>query len=138
MGDQNNMAEIYFYQEDPDEETENSYSDGYGNTHPDANLTPIAKMEQYAASKNMFDRQMVLRTALTTLREVSAVEEEVDQVFNILARLGEDDEPMVRAELMEQVPHIAMYCHEEELPDNMIQVVPIHLLPLVVKFLTDP
>ena len=44
-------------------------------------------------------------------------------------------EPSVRAELMEQVPHIAMYC--QELPDSMHQIVPSHLLPLVVKFLTD-
>ena len=36
---------------------------------------------------------------------------------------------------MEQVPHIAMYC--QEVPDHLVQVVPLHLLPLVVKFLTD-
>ena len=44
-------------------------------------------------------------------------------------------EPSVRAELMEQVPHIAMYC--QELPESMHHIVPSHLLPLVVKFLTD-
>ena len=26
-------------------------------------------------------------------------------------RLSSDQEPMVRAELMEQIPHIAMFCH---------------------------
>ena len=36
---------------------------------------------------------------------------------------------------MEQVPHIAMYC--QELPEAMTHIVPSHLLPLVVKFLTD-
>ena len=36
---------------------------------------------------------------------------------------------------MEQVPHIAMYC--QELPESMHHIVPSHLLPLVVKFLTD-
>lgn len=41
----------------------------------------------------------------------------------------------MRAELMEQVPHIAMYC--QELPESMHHIVPSHLLPLVVKFLTD-
>lgn len=133
--DQNNMADIYFYQEDPDEETENVYSDGYGGTNPDAGLTPIAKMEKYASSDNIFNRQMVARTALDTLRQVVGLQEDVETVFSILARLGEDVEAVVRAELMEQVPHIAMYC--QEVPDHLIQVVPLHLLPLVVKFLTD-
>ena len=36
---------------------------------------------------------------------------------------------------MEQVPHIAMYC--QELPECLQDAVPLHLLPLVVKFLTD-
>jgi hypothetical protein len=36
---------------------------------------------------------------------------------------------------MEQVPHIAMYC--QEVPELLHHVVPAHLLPLVVKFLTD-
>ena len=44
-------------------------------------------------------------------------------------------EPSVRAELMEQVPHIAMYCHQY--PEYLHQAVPSHLLPLVVTFLTD-
>ena len=44
-------------------------------------------------------------------------------------------EPSVRAELMEQVPHIAMYGQEYKL--KLSHVVPQHLLPMVVKFLTD-
>ena len=36
---------------------------------------------------------------------------------------------------MEQVPHIAMYCHQY--PEYLHQAVPGHLLPLVVTFLTD-
>ena len=44
-------------------------------------------------------------------------------------------EPSVRAELMEQVPHIAMYC--QEFKSKLSHVVPESLLPMVVKFLTD-
>ena len=44
-------------------------------------------------------------------------------------------EPNVRAELMEQVPHIAMYC--QEFKSRLFHVVPQYLLPMVVKFLTD-
>jgi len=36
---------------------------------------------------------------------------------------------------MEQVPHIAMYCQEYK--TQLEHVVPDHLLPMVVKFLTD-
>lgn len=37
---------------------------------------------------------------------------------------------------MEQVPHIAMYCRQD-FKANLSHVVPQHLLPMVVKFLTD-
>ena len=33
-----------------------AFSDGYGATNPDAGLSPIAKMEKYAASENIFNR----------------------------------------------------------------------------------
>jgi len=78
---------------------------------------------------------MVARTVLDTLRQVSDVSNDIEAVFAIVARLAQDVEPSVRAELMEQVPHIAMYC--QELPESMHHIVPSHLLPLVVKFLTD-
>jgi len=78
---------------------------------------------------------MVARTVLDTLRQVSENSTDVGTVFHIVTRLAQDVEPSVRAELMEQVPHIAMYC--QELPESLHDVVPLHLLPLVVKFLTD-
>ena len=36
---------------------------------------------------------------------------------------------------MEQVPHLAMYCQDYK--SQLSMVVPDHLLPMVVKFLTD-
>ena len=42
---------------------------------------------------------------------------------------------LIRSELMEQVPHIAIYC--QEVPEHLGHAVPHHLLPLVVKFLVD-
>jgi len=79
--------------------------------------------------------QMVARTVLDTLRQVNENAPDVTTVFEIVGRLSQDVEPSVRAELMEQVPHIAMYC--QELPETLHFAVPLHLLPLVVKFLTD-
>lgn len=38
---------------------------------------------------------------------------------------------------MEQVPHVAMYCHEEKNEHQWMHLVPSFLLPLVVRYLTD-
>lgn len=38
---------------------------------------------------------------------------------------------------MEQVPHVAMYCHEEKDKHHWMHLVPSFLLPLVVRYLTD-
>ena len=38
---------------------------------------------------------------------------------------------------MEQVPHVAMYCHEEREKHHWMHLVPSFLLPLVVRYLTD-
>lgn len=132
--DVNKMADIYFYQADNEDDEGFGGGGGEGtSTNPDDELGPIAKLEKYAGSENIFNRQMVARTVLDTLRQVGG--SEVDQVFNVVERLAGDTEPSVRAELMEQVPHIAMFC--QELPDKLTGTVPVHLLPLVVRFLTD-
>jgi len=130
------MADIYFYHhEDADEDGESAFNDSDGSTNPDDDLPPVAKLEKYASSENIFNRQMVARTLLDTLRQVTEDVDDVAAILSIVNRLAIDIEPSVRAELMEQVPHIAMYC--QELPDKLRHVVPTHLLPLVVKFLTD-
>ena len=105
-------------------------------------MSPVEKLEKYADSENIFNRQMVARTVLETLRQVledkeDNLAEDVVRVFNVVELLARDTEPSVRAELMEQVPHIAMFCQEQESQTSLIGVVPTHLLPLVVKFLTD-
>ena len=149
------MADIYFYQTDTDEENESGYGDSSSSVtgNQDDGLSPVDKLEKYADSENIFNRQMVARTVLETLRQVGSNSVEVDQVFNIVEKLAGDTEPSVRAELMEQVeeflvtlelikevfqvPHIAMFCQEQESPSILTGTVPIHLLPLVVRFLTD-
>lgn len=46
-------------------------------------------------------------------------------------------EPSVRAELVEQVPHIAAFCQEHS-TKGLEDVLPRYLLPLVMKYLADP
>lgn len=45
-------------------------------------------------------------------------------------------EPTVRAELMEQVPNIAMFLHESQ--PNFPAAFSRYLVPIVVHYLTDP
>lgn len=45
-------------------------------------------------------------------------------------------EPTVRAELMEQVPNIAMFLHESQ--PNFPAAFSRYLVPIVVRYLTDP
>lgn len=45
-------------------------------------------------------------------------------------------EPTVRAELMEQVPNIAMFLHESR--PNFPAAFSRYLVPIVVRYLTDP
>jgi len=66
---------------------------------------------------------------------VTDIPEDVEAVLKVMNKLADDLEPSVRAELMEQVPHIAMYC--QEFKAKLSHVVPESLLPMVVKFLTD-
>ena len=125
------MADIYFYQGDTDED-EGGYSDSSITTPSqvtksvmkvvtcittvlqDDGLSPVEKLEKYADSENIFNRQMVARTVLETLRQVleergpahgdrEEVGAEVGRVFRVVELLARDTEPSVRAELMEQV-----------------------------------
>ena len=75
------------------------------------------------------------RNILDTIRSVADDAEDFESVLNLISRLADDREPSVRSELMEQVPHIAMYC--QEIKSSYLHVVPQYLLPMVVKFLTD-
>merc|ERR550532_299007 len=85
------MADIYFYQEDTDEDPESAFSESYScGAAPDDGLSAVAKLEKYAASENIFNRQMVARTVLDTLRQVSDVSNDIEAVFAIVARLAQD------------------------------------------------
>ena len=53
-----------------------------------------------------------------------------------LLSLSSPTEAAVRTELMEQVPQIAVLCHEY--PTSLGGVVAGNLVPMVVRYLTDP
>jgi len=51
------ISDIYFYQDDIDEDSESGFSDSYNACdNPDEGLSSIAKLEKYSASENIFNR----------------------------------------------------------------------------------
>ncbi|MBN3284294.1 PP4R1 phosphatase, partial [Polyodon spathula] len=98
-------------------------------------LTPLGRLDKYAASENIFNRQMVARTLLDTLKAVSEDEKDCITVLERVSRLADDSEPTVRAELMEQVPHIAIFCQENR--PSIPYAFSKYLLPIVVAYLAD-
>ncbi|XP_026944343.1 serine/threonine-protein phosphatase 4 regulatory subunit 1 isoform X3 [Orcinus orca] len=125
------MADLTLLQEDLPEDADGSLDF----VSQDDMLTPLGRLDKYAASENVFNRQMVARSLLDTLREVCDDERDCIAVLERISRLADDSEPTVRAELMEQVPHIALFCQENRpaIPYAFSK----YLLPIVVRYLAD-
>uniref|UniRef100_A0A8C2HLQ3 Protein phosphatase 4, regulatory subunit 1 n=1 Tax=Cyprinus carpio TaxID=7962 RepID=A0A8C2HLQ3_CYPCA len=98
-------------------------------------LTPLGRLDKYISSENIFNRQMVARSLLDTLRAISEDERECVSVLERIDRLADDSEPTVRAELMEQIPHIAIFCQENR--PSIPFAFSKYLLPIVVRYLSD-
>ncbi|XP_051986099.1 serine/threonine-protein phosphatase 4 regulatory subunit 1-like isoform X2 [Xyrauchen texanus] len=141
------MAGLSLYFEDGHDDLDDFGFDDYGSecegiritAFLDAgqdNLTPLGRLEKYAFSENVFNRQIVARGLPDVLREFSENENDFISVMETVARMSEDGEPTVRAELMEQVPNIAMFLHENR--PNYPEAFSRYLVPIVVRYLTDP
>ncbi|XP_067410277.1 serine/threonine-protein phosphatase 4 regulatory subunit 1-like [Emydura macquarii macquarii] len=100
------------------------------------NLTPLARLEKYAFSDNIFNRQIIARGLLDVFRDFSNNEEDFLTVMEIVVRLSEDAEPTVQTELMEQIPPIAIFLQESR--PNFPTPFSEYLMPIVVRYLTDP
>ncbi|XP_066435646.1 serine/threonine-protein phosphatase 4 regulatory subunit 1 isoform X4 [Eleutherodactylus coqui] len=125
------MADLSLLQDDVQEEIDGSLDF----VSQDEMLTPLGRLDKYAASDNLFNRQMVARSLLDTLKEVSDDEKDCVAVLERVTKLSEDSEPTVRAELMEQVPHLAMFCQENR--PSIPHAFSKYLLPIVVRYLAD-
>ncbi|KAL5021325.1 hypothetical protein ScPMuIL_000480 [Solemya velum] len=99
----------------------------------DDRLTPLQKLEKYMESENVYTRQMVARGLLDTMR--IACSSETTGILNAMIKLSEDVDPIVRSELMEQVPHVAVFCTEYE--HKFESAVQDYILPMVVRYLND-
>ncbi|XP_013370831.1 PREDICTED: serine/threonine-protein phosphatase 4 regulatory subunit 1 [Chinchilla lanigera] len=142
------MADLSLLQEDPPDDADGFGVDDYSSesdviimpsaldfVSQDEMLTPLGRLDKYAASENVFNRQMVARSLLDTLREVCDDERDCVAVLERISRLADDSEPTVRAELMEQVPHLALFCQESR--PSIPCAFSKYLLPVVVRYLAD-
>ncbi|XP_063815634.1 serine/threonine-protein phosphatase 4 regulatory subunit 1-like isoform X2 [Pseudophryne corroboree] len=100
------------------------------------NLTPLGRLEKYAFSDNIFNRQIIARGLLDVLRDFSSTEDDFLTVMEIVVRLSEDAEPTVRTELMEQIPQITIFLQESR--PQFPRAVTEYLLPILIRYLTDP
>ncbi|XP_061166602.1 serine/threonine-protein phosphatase 4 regulatory subunit 1-like isoform X2 [Saccostrea echinata] len=134
------MADIEFYSDPGNDGPDDGYGlddslEGDDVYNADYKLTPLQKLEKYMQSENVYTRQMVARGLLDTLRAVEETEDDVLPVFNAMVKLSQDSDPIVRSELMEQVPHLAVYCQDNS--DIYDRSISSYLLPMVVRYLND-
>ncbi|CAG5116481.1 unnamed protein product, partial [Candidula unifasciata] len=129
------MADLEFYQDDSDDSAEDGDYGFGGGLREAEDLTRLQRLEKYLDSDNIFNRQMLARSLLETLRSVYESNDNCLAVLDAMMKLSEDPEPSVRSELMEQVPHIAVYCQENR--HAFADAVPKYLLPMVVRYLSD-
>ncbi|XP_034165375.2 serine/threonine-protein phosphatase 4 regulatory subunit 1 isoform X3 [Pangasianodon hypophthalmus] len=129
------MADISLLHEDSQEEIDGCKYYALDFVSQDEMLTPLGRLDKYVTSENIFNRQMVARSLLDTLKAVSEDERDCIAVLERVSRLAEDSEPTVRAELMEQIPHIAIFCQENR--PSIPFAFSKYLLPIVVRYLAD-
>ncbi|GFY61452.1 hypothetical protein TNIN_464901 [Trichonephila inaurata madagascariensis] len=101
--------------------------------NPDDLLPPVVKLEKYANSDIVFNRQVVVRNLLETLRMVYENKDDVASVINVLCSISEDYDSAVRIELMMHLPHIAAFCKEVKLN----YIIEKYMVPMLITYLGD-
>ncbi|XP_075734122.1 serine/threonine-protein phosphatase 4 regulatory subunit 1 isoform X3 [Rhipicephalus microplus] len=96
---------------------------------------PVTKLERYAYSDIVFNRQLVARNIVDTLRVCLNSQDAVSAVLAALSSISMDCEPSVRTEVVEQLPNIASFCASEGgLLENVVKE---HVVSILVQYLTD-
>ncbi|KAL0109161.1 hypothetical protein PUN28_014328 [Cardiocondyla obscurior] len=103
----------------------------------DEQLFQINRLQQLASSEKSFDRQMVGRIVMEMFRaavnnKITLIVEEVMQHVHLIV---DDSDALVRSDLVEQIPNVAIICHEA--PHLFSDVLRDHLLDIVMKYLSD-
>ncbi|XP_028409938.1 serine/threonine-protein phosphatase 4 regulatory subunit 1-like [Dendronephthya gigantea] len=138
------MADIRFLVDDYENGEEEQEEDGLEGASEDNSMlekeipeefvSPLTKMDRYLNSEIIFNRRMAARCVLECLRSLKS-DEDCYQVLQLMVRLSDDIEAAVRIEVMEQIPHVAVLCVEHR---GLHFAIPKYILPVVVRYLTDP
>ncbi|GBM56185.1 Serine/threonine-protein phosphatase 4 regulatory subunit 1, partial [Araneus ventricosus] len=78
--------------------------------------------------------QLAAKKILDSLQKAGSNQEEYQSIISVMCKLSEDEESMVRSELVQHIPSIALYCQNH--PDLKL-VISQQLVPYTVKLLND-
>lgn len=126
-----NSTEMTLKQGEPEDQPGDQFAVDGLLVNPDDLLPPVVKLEKYVDSDITFNRQVVVRNLLETLRAVQGNQGHVARVINVLCTLSDDYDPVVRSELMGQFPYIVSFCNE----NGLNSTVEAYLLPILVSYL---
>ncbi|VEN44895.1 unnamed protein product [Callosobruchus maculatus] len=97
----------------------------------DPRLPPLRRVQKFANSALSMERRMVARIVQDLFRTVpQQLEPDLPIIMNMVSKIGE--ESILRADLLEQIPHIAAAAVESNV---LKHVVSEYLIPLVVRSL---
>ncbi|GIY00113.1 hypothetical protein CDAR_501461 [Caerostris darwini] len=91
--------------------------------HPDKKRPPFGSYWQLAAKK-----------IVHFLQKAESNPEKYQSVISVMCKLSEDEESMVRSELVQHIPSIALYCQNNS---DLKLVISQQLVPYTVKLLND-
>ncbi|GFQ82180.1 hypothetical protein TNCT_717381 [Trichonephila clavata] len=78
--------------------------------------------------------QLAAKKILEYLLKADSIQEEYQSVISVMCKLSEDEESIVRSELVQQIPSIALYCQNNS---DLKLVISQQLVPYTVKLLND-
>ncbi|XP_029160392.1 serine/threonine-protein phosphatase 4 regulatory subunit 1-like isoform X6 [Nylanderia fulva] len=103
----------------------------------DEQLFQISRLQQHATSITSFNRQMVGRILVEMFRTSvnNNVPLIVDEVMHHVQLVVDDNDALVRSDLVEQIPNVAIICLEA--PHFYEHVLRDHLLCIIIQYLND-
>ncbi|XP_055951541.1 serine/threonine-protein phosphatase 4 regulatory subunit 1-like isoform X1 [Argiope bruennichi] len=116
---------------DADEEKRNSMSN---EIEIDFENFFLDELEELANSDYIHNRQLAAKKILDSLQKAGSNKEEYQSIISVMCKLSEDEESMVRSELVQHIPSIALFCQNH--PELKL-VISQQLVPYTVKLLND-
>ncbi|CAL1299929.1 unnamed protein product [Larinioides sclopetarius] len=94
----------------------------------------LDELEELANSDYIHNRQLAAKKILDSLQKAGSNQEKYQSIISVMCKLSEDEESMVRSELVQHIPSIALYCQNHS---DLKLVISQQLVPYTVKLLND-